>query len=125
VLTCSCLYNYPVTYGGIGLYSGLFQVSTITLGFQLLLLVVGSLLVFAWGPVPSGNTNTDIVPSNVSIGNSAIERSVSINSNFVHVNTISEHSLIVLFSIVGGCLLINSFNLVSMYMAIELQSFAA
>nr|WBU10853.1 NADH dehydrogenase subunit 2 [Malassezia vespertilionis] len=124
VLTCNCLYNYPVTYGGIGLYSGLFQVSTITLGFQLLLLITGSMLLFAWGPVIGDNNNTDVVfPAN--IGNSAIERSVSINSNYVHVNTISEQSLVVLFSVLGGCLLISSFNIVSMYMAIELQSFAA
>ena len=36
-----------------------------------------------------------------------------------------RYSLIVLFSVLGGSLLISSYNFVSMYMAIELQSFAA
>nr|YP_010217539.1 NADH dehydrogenase subunit 2 [Malassezia furfur]AUN27927.1 NADH dehydrogenase subunit 2 [Malassezia furfur]AUN27951.1 NADH dehydrogenase subunit 2 [Malassezia furfur]AUN28018.1 NADH dehydrogenase subunit 2 [Malassezia furfur]UBU96481.1 NADH dehydrogenase subunit 2 [Malassezia furfur]UBU96564.1 NADH dehydrogenase subunit 2 [Malassezia furfur] len=116
VLTWNSLYYYPLSNGGISLFSGLFHVNIITLGFQLLLLVIGSLLLFGWGPV----TKT-ILPA----ANSSIERSVKINSNFITTNTIGEYSLIVFFSILGGCLLISSYNFVSMYMAIELQSFAA
>lgn len=124
VLTWNSLYYYPLTYGGVGLFSGLFHVSTITLGFQLLLLVIGSLLLFGWGPVSLNDRSTNsTIP--LKTGNSVIERSVQINSNFVSINTISEHSLIILFSVLGGCLLISSYNFVSMYMAIELQSFAA
>lgn len=120
VLTWNSLHYYPLTYGGVGIFSGLFHVSTITLGFQLLLLVIGSLLLFGWGPVSKNIDNSSIVPAN-----SKIERSVQINSNFIVSNTIGEYSLLVLFSILGGALLISSYNFVSMYMAIELQSFAA
>ena len=120
VLTWNSVYYYPLSNGGVTLFSGLFHVSTITLGFQLLLLVIGSLLLFGWGPVAKNIQNTNIVPAN-----SAIERSVQINSNYIVTNTIGEYSLIVFFSILGGCLLISSYNFVSMYMAIELQSFAA
>lgn len=124
VLTWNSLYYYPLSYGGVSLFSGLFHVSTITLGFQLLLLVIGALLLFGWGPVSVNNENMPIV-SNQNVGNSKIEKSVHVNSNFVNVNTIGEYSLIVLFSVLGGSLLISSYNFVSMYMAIELQSFAA
>ena len=124
VLTWNSLYYYPLSYGGVSLFSGLFHVSTITLGFQLLLLVIGALLLFGWGPVAVNNENMPIVP-NQNVGNSKIEKSVHVNSNFVNVNTIGEYSLIVLFSVLGGSLLISSYNFVSMYMAIELQSFAA
>nr|AUN28099.1 NADH dehydrogenase subunit 2 [Malassezia japonica] len=124
VLTWNSLYYYPLSYGGVSLFSGLFHVSTITLGFQLLLLVIGALLLFGWGPVAVNNENMPIVP-NQNVGNSKIEKSVHVNSNFVNVNTIGEYSLIVLFSVLGGALLISSYNFVSMYMAIELQSFAA
>ena len=64
VLTWNSVYYYPLSNGGVTLFSGLFHVSTITLGFQLLLLVIGSLLLFGWGPVAKNIQNTNIVPAN-------------------------------------------------------------
>ena len=118
VLTWNSLYYLPLSQGGVGLYSGLFHVTTITLGFQILLFMVGAILQFGWAPS---------IYNQLNFGNSkvGIERSLNINPNFVHMNTIHEHSLIVLFSVLGGCILISSYNFVSMYMGIELQSFAA
>ena len=69
---------------------------------------------FAWGPVTSKFYN-----------NLSIEENTKLNSNFVHVNTISEYSLLVIFGVLGSCVLMSSNNLLSMYMGIELQSFAA
>ena len=119
VLSWNSLYYFPLNQGGIGIYSGLFHVSTITLGFQILLLVVGAMLLFGWGPVLQQN----VLPAQITkVG---IEKSLNTNPNFIHTNTINEYSLLILFSVLGGCLLITSYNLLSMYMSIELQSFAA
>lgn len=136
VLAWNSLYYYPLSYGGVSLYSGLFHVSVVTQGFEVLLLLAGGLILFEWGPVPSlGSKSSDQVlntrgkssSQHVSFslgGTSTIERSVEVNSNFVHVSTINEHSLLVLFSVVGSCILISSYNLLSMYIGIEMQSFA-
>lgn len=119
ILTWNSLYFLPLSQGGVGLYSGLFHASTITLAFQILLFIIGSLLLFAWGPDQSFDIKQ--------VGNSkvGIERSVNVNVDFVKMNTISEYSILVLFSVIGASLLISSYNLLSMYMGIELQSFAA
>lgn len=119
VLSWNSLYYFPLNQGGIGIYSGLFHVSTITLGFQILLLIVGAMLLFGWGPVLQQN----VLPTQITkVG---IEKSLNTNPNFININTINEYSLLILFSVLGSCLLIASYNFVSMYMSIELQSFAA
>lgn len=137
VLAWNSLYYYPLSYGGVSLYSGLFHASVVTQGFEVLLLLVGGLILFEWGSVSSlGSKSSDLVlntrgkssSQHVSFslgGTSSIERSVEVNSNFVHVSTINEHSLLILFSVVGSCVLISSYNLLSMYIGIEMQSFAA
>ena len=105
---------------GIPIFSGLFHISISTLTFQFLLLVIGSIILFGWGPVFKNIENKSIISNKKEIDSIVIN-----NSNFIVTNTISEYSLIVLFSVLGGCLLISSYNFVSMYIAIELQSFAA
>ena len=118
-LSWTSLYYLPLSTGGVGLFSGLFHVSAITLGFQILLLIVGALLLFGWGPMKD---TKGLTVNNQKVG---IEQSVNVNTNFVQTNTISEHSIIVLFGVLGGCFLMTSYNLVSMLLSIELQSFAA
>ena len=60
---------------------------------------------------PAANTNdTDL-------------KSSSINYNIEEVNYFSEYSLIVLFSTLGTTLLVSSYDLISLYLSIELQSF--
>lgn len=122
MLTWNVLYYYPLNSGGVGVYSGLFHVTSVSLGFQLLILVMGGFLLFGWSP--STYPEVDTVTGSKK-GNSVIEKSVQVNTNFVHKSTIAEHSLLVLFSVMGSCLLITSYNLVSMYMSIEMQSFSA
>lgn len=118
VLSWNALYYSPLSHGGVAIYSELFHITTITLAFQILLLVIGAFLLFAWGPTyQTEKFGTSKLGIQSSINN--------INSNFIHTNTVSEYSLLILFSVLGGVLLITSYNFVSMYMAIELQSFAA
>ena len=67
VLTWNSLYYLPLSQGGVGLYSGLFHVTTITLGFQILLFMVGAILQFGWAPsiynqLNFGNSKVGIEP---------------------------------------------------------------
>ena len=89
---------------GIGIYSGLFQVTLITQFMDTFLLIIGSLILVGW----------PIIKSNYSLNNNN-----TTNLNFYA----TEYSLIILFSTFGASLLISSADLVSMYLSIELQSF--
>lgn len=84
---------------GVGIYSGLFHVTTVSVAMEGFLLFTGALLLLGWGP--------SIVQSNTTV-----------------VPTISEYSLLILFTSMGATLLLSSSDLVSMYLSIELQSFA-
>ena len=81
---------------GVGIYSGLFHVTTVSVAIEGFLLFTGALILLGWGP----RQNTTVVP------------------------TISEYSLMILFTSMGATLLLSSSDLVSMYLSIELQSFA-
>jgi NADH-ubiquinone oxidoreductase chain 2 len=82
---------------GLGLYSGLFHVTTVTQFMEIFLFTVGSFILMPWSRNFKG---TSIVPS------------------------IAEYPLIILFTTIGASFLISSADLVSMYLSIELQSFA-
>ena len=89
---------------GLGIYSGLFQVTSVSQAIDVFLFTIGALVLLPWAPAnifsgSRGNTNTAI-PS------------------------ISEYSLIILFTTCGASFLISSGDLISMYLSIELQSFA-
>ena len=85
---------------GVGTYSGLFQITTLSLGVESFLFFVGALLLLGWAPVTLSNRGITSVP------------------------TISEYSLLILFTTIGASLLLSSSDLISMYLSIELQSFA-
>lgn len=88
---------------GVGIYSGLFHITTVSVAIEGFLLFTGALILLGWGPV------TD---------KSIVRRSTTV------VPTISEYSLMILFTSMGATLLLSSSDLVSMYLSIELQSFA-
>ena len=92
-------YNIQSIGSGIGIYSGLFQVTLISQFIDTFLLIIGSLILVAW-PV--------------------INSKQSLNNNSTYS---TEYSLIVLFTTFGSSLLISSADLISMYLSIELQSF--
>lgn len=110
VLIYSALLSFNGLYveslaSGVGIYSGLFHVTTVSLGVETFLLFVGSLILLGWAPVTRG-------PS---------AKVLSVQSS---IPTISEYSLMILFTSMGATLLLSSSDLVSMYLSIELQSFA-
>jgi NADH-ubiquinone oxidoreductase chain 2 len=88
---------------GIGLYSGLFQITQVSVLIEVFFLLIGFLILIAW-PIYIGD------PSNK-------------YKNKINTLLNKDYSLIVLFSTLGSCLLISSSDLISMYLSIELQSF--
>ena len=113
---------------GIGVYSGLFHVTTISQHLDIFLLLIGGLILI---PRP-GIVEYIKVLSNVS--NQTIKGSsgstlenVSTSSKIIHSEVLAglgdKYSLIILFSTLGSSLLLSSCDLLSMYLSIELQSF--
>jgi len=102
VLSLNTLYIQSIG-SGIGIYSGLFQITQISVLIESFLLIIGSLILISW---PNINKNNNQIIEN----NAMVEKS-------------QDYSLIVLFSSLGSCLLISCFDLISLYISIELQSF--
>jgi NADH-ubiquinone oxidoreductase chain 2 len=103
---------------GVGIYSGLFHVTSLSLGTESFLLFVGALILLGWAP---------FTQNKLSFGNVVFNSSRASNQNepsSTMVPTISEYSLMILFTTIGASLLMSSSDLVSMYLSIELQSFA-
>ncbi len=96
VISFNALYIQSIG-SGIGIYSGLFQVSTVSQLFDIFLFFIAGLILIA-----SPYLNLNKIVSN---------------------NNSGQYSLIVLFSTLGASLLISSFDLISLYLCIELQSF--
>ena len=95
---------------GIGIYSGLFHVTTISLQLDIFILLIGSLIL-----IPRPGIIEYIKTNGIKSG------------NIIHTEILSglgdKYSLIVLFSTLGSTLLLSSSDLLSMYLSIELQSF--
>lgn len=117
VLSFNTLYIQSIG-SGIGIYSGLFHVTTVSQLIEVFLLIIGSLILIAW-PLNSNLLNFSS-PSNKLENLKIKQKDVK---DIYKNNYSSEYSLIVLFSTLGASLLISSSDLVSMYLSIELQSF--
>ena len=89
---------------GISIYSGLFQVTILSQSFDIFIFILAALILIPWS--------------------NGIRR-LSSNKLITYVTgpVVSEYSLIILFSTLGSSLLLSSGNLLSLYLAIELQSF--
>nr|YP_007475366.1 NADH dehydrogenase subunit 2 [Microbotryum lychnidis-dioicae]AGE14580.1 NADH dehydrogenase subunit 2 [Microbotryum lychnidis-dioicae] len=82
---------------GVSLYSGLFHVSTVSMAVEMFIFVIGGIILLSH-PSFSKDQSTPL--------------------------GLAEYSLIVVFSTIGASFLVSSTDLVSLYLAIELQSFA-
>jgi len=85
---------------GVGIFSGLYQVTTISQGMDLFIYLVAALVLFM------------------------SEKSFSDSDDKRNLRSLPEYSLIVLFTVLGMSSLISSSDLISMFLSIELQSFA-
>jgi|GEM_PF-555669 len=114
VLSFNSLYIQSIG-SGIGIYSGLFNVTIVSQFIEVFLLIIGSLILIAWPLIPYLNIYSN------KLYNLKIQQKDA--KDLYIKNYSSEYSLIVLFSTLGASLLISSSDLVSMYLSIELQSF--
>ena len=115
VLTFNMLYITSIG-SGIGIYSGLFQVTVISQFMELFIFLIGFFILIAW-PLSSGSR---VLRRGILLNN---RQSSLPQSQFEGQQESPDYCLLVLFSTLGSCLLISSSDLVSMYLSIELQSF--
>lgn len=95
---------------GLGLYSGLFHVTTVTQAMEVFLYVVGSFILSGYAS-ESSNRNS-------------VKRNKNNLDKQTIIPSIAEYPIVVVFTTIGASFLISSADLVSMYLSIELQSFA-
>ena len=105
---------------GIGIYSGLFQVTQISVLIESFLLVIASLILISWPIITAAAQDKINTSKNKS---NQITSLPGLPAVLTLTNYSTDYSLIVLFSSLGSCLLISSFDLISLYISIELQSF--
>jgi NADH-ubiquinone oxidoreductase chain 2 len=104
-LSLNALYIQSIG-SGIGIYSGLFHVTFISQLLDIFIYIIGAAILIARPlPIFVNYTNSSITEENS------------------YKNSI-EYCLLIMFSTLGASLLISSSNLISMYLSIELQSFA-
>lgn len=109
LLSLNTLYIQSIG-SGIGIYSGLFQITNISQTIELFLFTIGSIILIGWPNFTSEatQTNNNLQIESISLGN---------------LNKAKDYSIIVLFSILGSSLLLSSLDLISFYLSLELQSF--
>jgi NADH-ubiquinone oxidoreductase chain 2 len=117
ILTFNTL-NIESIGSGIAIYGGLFHITIITQFMDIVLYIIAGLILIAWPLIK----NSQSYPS---------ERYENENENTnenenekKNISYSTSYSLIILFSLLGASLLISSYDLISMYLSIELQSFA-
>jgi len=108
---------------GVGIFNGLFQVTQITQGIDLFIYIVGALiLLMSETQVNNGlQLNKEELELN---RQNVVPPPLGEGSNPNSMAIIGEYPIIVLFSVLGMTLLISSYDLVSFFLSIELQSFA-
>ena len=90
---------------GVGIYSGLFQVTSLSQVVDTFIFLIAAFVILPWAPAKFGNN-------------------VNTTATSTAVPSIPEYALIILFTTCGASFLVSSADLVSMYLSIELQSFA-
>lgn len=111
--------NFQAIGKGIGIFNGLFHITIPTQIIEILIFIIGAIILLGW---PNNSPALiDSSSSNTSIKIVGVQGS---DNKFVQTKFGPEYSLIALFSVLGSSLLICSIDLISMYLSIELQSFA-
>lgn len=90
---------------GVGIYSGLFQVTSLSQVIDTFIFTIAAFVIMPWAPILSAERSGQTLGTKVG-------------------PSIPEYALIVLFTTCGASFLVSSADLVSMYLSIELQSFA-
>ena len=139
----NCFYIQSIG-SGIGIYSGLFHITPISQLMEIFLFFIGGCILIGWPQVvqrdtstnsgvfkfkgPLYNYNSKSKTKSQEIKSLDKDTNTNTDTEFPPLNSSLEsystdYSIIVLFSILGSSLLISSFDLISVYLSIELQSF--
>ena len=120
ILTFNTL-NLESIGSGIAIYGGLFHITIISQFMDIILFLIAGLILISWpvlaikyAPLKNSGAADNIVAPSAPPGGEADNRNASV----------TNYSLIILFSLLGSSLLISCYDLISMYLSIELQSFA-
>ncbi|GGU89604.1 hypothetical protein GCM10010211_65280 [Streptomyces albospinus] len=103
--------NVSIIGSGVGVFGGLYQVTVLSKVIEGFIYLLGAMIL----------SNTMFVSSMVTSNGQKSNNKGTGQNPLPAIR--SEYSLIALFTVVGGILLITSNDLVSMYLSIELQSF--
>ena len=108
--------SFFITYleKGLGIYNGLFVASSITHTFHIFIFLASLIILLLTGFYPR-----KILGNNLKI-NSITSL---INNKMSEQYTIIEYALLILFVVLGGCLLISCSDFISLFLCIELQSY--
>jgi NADH-ubiquinone oxidoreductase chain 2 len=113
---------------GIAIYGGLFHITVISQFMDIVLFTIASFILVSW-PLIKYNKNINYIEKEEtefteSTNSSSLESGEEKESQGIKgISYSTNYSLIILFSILGSSLLISSYDLISMYLSIELQSF--
>lgn len=127
----------PEINEGLSIYNGLFQITQVSLFIEIFIVIVGALIFVAWPGVPflsqaksgaQAGQHSEKIESLITIrplSPNSEERAVNLNNYYQnYLDKSKDYTMIILFNLFGALLLISSFDLVSLYLSIELQSFA-
>ncbi len=111
VLAANAL-NVSAMGPGVSMFDGLIQATPMTQGIDAFISVIAAIIVgFVWAPV--GSINIDNIKENLSL--------TTVNTS---APAQAEYSVILLFTTLGAMTLVSSTSLVTLYLGVELQSFA-
>ena len=131
VLSLNTLYIQSIG-SGIGIYSGLFHITSISQFIEGFIYLIGSLILISWPILVLQRKTIDSLDlSKVLLSSVEKEDQLKEKTNnstislldFYKSNYFAEYSLVIIFSTLGASLLVSSSDLISMYLSIELQSF--
>jgi len=116
---------------GLGIYSGLFHITQITQILEFFLFIIGGLILISFAAsrtLTFGSAEETVLKKNevffkVATAGKGQSKNTYNSIYVVGTENATDYSLIVLFSSLGSALLISSYDLISLYLSIELQSF--
>jgi len=112
---------------GVGIFGGLFFISSITQVFHMLIFIISLLILTLTGFFPKSfrNINNESFISKYTLKGLGLP--IAPNSIFklttLEQYSILEYTLVYLFVVIGSVLLISSNDLISLFLSVELQSY--
>lgn len=117
-LSCNTFYIQSIE-SGIGIYSGLFHVTSTSQIIDIFIFIIAALILNAWPIFNSFDINKNLIIE-------SYRNNISLNLkefDIYNYYPAKEYCLIILFSCLGTSLLLSSADFLSMYLSLELQSF--